>query len=360
MASRNGLLRRSCILSFLATGFLALLWMVARPASPAQAASPQAESAKLAWIQFQDGFEKAFTVEVPQGWKAKGGLFRLGFSDERVMVDLVSPDGSINIRYGDVSVPSYAVPNQFHSEGQVYDLGAQAQMIAARYRTGPEFVVLYSEARFASLCRNPQSDPADAVFTVADFVPVDASATQSSSGQTAFRCDTSAGPRIAYAYAKTVLAGSVWQAPMLVSFIAPPGQVALVHGIIAHSAQSFHLNPQWIEYQKQMDAQGMQYQRARQQQRMVELQQQVRQFEAQMRAMQSQVSAFERRQNAQAAQVNEFDNALVGVTPTTDPLTGENRLVWSGPKQNYWANGLGQVVNSTNMPAAGWHQLQSK
>ena len=33
--------------------------------------------------------------------------------------------------------------------------------------------------------------------------------------------------------------------------------------------------------------------------------------------------------------------------------------VWTGPKSNYWVNGTGQVVNSTNAPAAGWRQLQT-
>lgn len=92
---------------------------------------------------------------------------------------------------------------------------------------------------------------------------------------------------------------------------------------------------------------------------MAELERQVQQFEATMRAMQDQVKAFETRQDAQARQVESFTNTLVGVTPTTDPLTGENRLVWTGPKDNYWVNGLGQVVNSTNAPGPGWRQLQT-
>src|SRR3974377_1340440 len=49
------------------------------------------------WTTFQDPFERAFTVEVPQGWAVRGGLFRLGITDERPMVDLTSPDGRINV-----------------------------------------------------------------------------------------------------------------------------------------------------------------------------------------------------------------------------------------------------------------------
>lgn len=342
-------------------GAAALLLSAACHAPSANSAPFPAAAPKIEWTQFQDPSEKAFTMDVPQGWTVKGGLFRMGYSDERVMVDATSADRSISIRFGDVSVPTYTSPSQYHPrEGEIYDLGAQAQMVVERYRTGPEFAVLYTESRFAKLCRNLRSDPQDAGFTVPDFVPMDAGISQSSGGQTAFHCDTDAGPRIAYAYSKTARSGDIWQAAVLVSYLAAPGQVAAAQEIIVHAAKSFHLNPEWVEYQKRMDAEGLQYQRARQQQRIMELQQQVQQFESKMRAMQDQVKAFERRQDAQAHQVESFTNTLVGLTPTTDPLTGENRLVWTGPKDNYWVNGAGQVVNSTNAPAAGWTQLLTK
>lgn len=314
-------------------------------------------ASKIAWVPFQDPFEHAFSAEVPQGWTVRGGLVRLGFSDERGMVDLRSPDGKIAVRIGDVSVPSYALPNAYHTrEGEVYDLGAQAQLIVARYRTGPEFAVLYSQARFHDLCRNPQPDATDAGFTVPDYVSQDG-AGESSAGQIAWRCEADDGPRVVFAYTRTVQANGIWQVPTIVSFMAPPEQSALARSIALHMVSSFHLSPEWIERQKQMDAEGMQYQRLRQQGRIQVIQQQVRQFEAQMHTMQDQVNAFERHQAAQADQVQGFTNAMIGVTPTTDPLTGEQRDVWTGTKSNYWANGLGQVLNSTDAPGAGWHQL---
>jgi hypothetical protein len=78
-----------------------------------------------------------------------------------------------------------------------------------------------------------------------------------------------------------------------------------------------------------------------------------------MRAMQDQVNSFEAHQAAQARQVEGFTDVLNGVTPTTNPLTGETRKVWTGTQDNYWVNGLGQVVNSHDAPAAGWTQLQT-
>jgi hypothetical protein len=261
------------------------------------------------------------------------------------------------IRLGDVAIPSYALPAGYHTrEGEIYDLGAQARLIVARYRTGPEFAVLYSQARFHGLCSDPQPDTGGAGFEIPDNLRQLAGT--GSAGQIAWRCSTPGGPRVAFAYTQTAQSNGIWRASMVLSFIAPAEKVDLARSILHRMAGSFQLAPAWIEHQKQMDTEGFEYQQMRQQGRMQAIQEQVRQFEAQMQTMQNQVNAFERHQVAQGDQVRDFTNALNGVTPTTDPLTGEQRDVWTGTKANYWVNGLGRVVNSTDAPAAGWRQLQ--
>jgi hypothetical protein len=318
-----------------------------------------AGAAVSSWIKFEDPYEHAFTVEVPQDWTVKGGIFRLGYSDTRPMLDMTSPDGKTQIRLGDVAIPSYAVPNQYHArEGEPYDLGAQAQMTVARYRSGQDFAPLYAIQRFVRLCQKLEPQGSDTTPPVRDYVPPGApSPSQSSGGQVTYRCEASQGARIAYAYAKTSLFGSLWQVTSLASFLAPPEGVVDARAILLHASQTFQLNPEWIERQKQMDAEGLQYQRARQQQRLYALGQQVQQFEQRMQAMQNQVNAFERRQNAQARQVESFGNLLTGIQPTTDPL-GNERDAWIGPHSNYWRNGTGTIVNSTDSPGAGWQQLK--
>src|SRR5580704_8341671 len=99
--------------------FLVVLFVVGWRESSTRA------SENVAWVKFTDPLEQAFTLEVPQGWTVKGGMFRLGYSDHREMVDMTSPDGKINIRIGDLSIPVYFLPNQSHREGEVYDMGAQ-------------------------------------------------------------------------------------------------------------------------------------------------------------------------------------------------------------------------------------------
>lgn len=327
-------------------------------ASAAESADGSAAPA-ISWTRFQDPYEHAFTLDVPQGWAVKGGLFRLGYSDVRPMIDITSPDGQTNIRMGDVAIPAYAVPNQYHpKEGEPYDLGAQAQMTVARYRSGEDFARLYALQRFPRLCQKLEPQPVDSNPPVRDYVPPGAPApSQSSAGQVSYRCESAQGTRVAYVYAKTSLFNALWQVTSLASFIAPAQELPEARDILLHLSQSFQPSGGWIELQKQMDAQGLQYQRARQQQRMNELGQQVQQFEERMHAMQNQVNDFERRQSAQAAQVQSFGNTLTGIQPTTDPL-GNERDVWIGPNSNYWTNSTGTVINSNLSPGAGWQQLK--
>jgi hypothetical protein len=356
MNSRKSLLFLACALS------LSLL-ACRQPASGlssgnGQAAKAHTSGARLAWTQFTDPFEQAFSLQVPQGWTVQGGLFRVGFSDQRTMVSIKSPDGQIEIRFGDISVPTYTPPNPYHvREGEPYDLGAQAQMVVEHYRSGPDYAVMYAHSRFATVCRNPQAPSTVVDFSFPDALEVKGD--RVSPGQIEYLCQTDAGPRVALVYAKTVMAGPIWQVPTLVSLLAPPDRLDYALSVTHQSAQTFRLSQQWMAYQQQMNAQGMEYQRWRQAQRRTQIGEQIKQFEGQMAAMQNQVNAFEHHQRMSIEQGDEFSNALNGLTPTTDPLTGENRTVWTGTQDHYWANGLGQVVNSHDSPSPAFHQLQT-
>jgi len=317
------------------------------------AATLSASDSALAWTKFQDPLEHAFTVDVPQGWTAKGGLFRLGYSDARPMLDLLSPDGRINIRLGDVAIPAYFVPNQYHREGENYDLGAQAQLTVAHYRSGQEYAAAYSQSRFQNVCGSLSAQPVNPNAPVRDYIPEDIAPQRSSAGQAAYSCGNA---RTAYVYAKTALYQGFWTVEGLVSFVAPSDQAALARSIVLRASQSFEITPEWKQYQKQLDQQALVYQRQRQQNRMRQLSEQVAQFESRMQSMQNQVNAFERGQARQANQVKSFGDTLTGITPTVDPY-GNVHNVWTGPKNGYWRNGQGQVVNSDVSPGAGWQPL---
>ena len=221
-----------------------------------------ATDASVQWVQFQDPFEHAFTVDVPKGWSARGGLFRLGYSDARPMIDLVSPDGRTNIRLGDVAIPAYFVPNQLHREGEVYDLGAQAQLTVARYRSGQEYAAAYAQSRFKSDLRESLSpQPIDSAPVVRDYVPDEITPQKSSQGQAAYQCGSGPDAESGYVYARTSLYQGFWTVPALGSIAAPAGQLPLARAILLRCSQSFRISPEWRQHQKQLDQEALAYQR---------------------------------------------------------------------------------------------------
>ncbi len=312
-----------------------------------------------AWVQLHDPSpEHGFVLDVPKGWTAKAGMFRLGYSDVRLMVDLKSPDGKVNVRLGEVSIPAYALPTPTHPrEGDFIDLGAQAQLTVAKYRTGQQYAEKYAQSRFRELCKSLTPDAHAPSISIPDNLPPDPAAKSSTTGEVTYRCDYGSGAMIAFVYAKTNLGEGLWTVRNLVSYLATPEQVSLATDVLQHCVRSFRLSPQWVERQKQMDAKALDYQRQRQAARVRQIQTQVAQFEQSMRAMQQQVASFERGQQRSAAQSEEWGNILTGITPTVDPL-GNRQDVWTGTKSRYFKNEQGTIVNSDVVPpGGGWTEV---
>src|SRR5580704_18841953 len=84
----------------------------------ASASPPEAKSSI-----FEDPVEHAFTINVPQGWTAKGGTFRIGYFDARPMVEMAGPANAVSIRIGDYGIPAYSIPDRAHpQEGVLVNL----------------------------------------------------------------------------------------------------------------------------------------------------------------------------------------------------------------------------------------------
>jgi len=362
-------MRRLTLISF---GFCGLLACNSTDRTSHAAPSPGPQSApagvagmtQVAYVRFEDPVEHAFAIEVPQGWNVKGGLYRLGYFDARIMAETTSPDGQTVIRVGDVGIPPYSLPDRSHpTEGVSVTLPAQAQITIAKYRTGPEFAVRYAQQRFHGECSRLELVGDVAAVPVKFNLPPQPGVTQETEGQAAFRCTSAGqGDKFAFVYAKTSLTEghgpAIWNVTGLLSILTPEDRAADARNIALHSAQSLQINPQWIAYQDQMNREGEAFAQALARRKMQALSAQVQQFRARMQAMSDQVAGFERHQAAQAQQVQGFTDALNGVTRTYDPLTGQNRTVWSGQSDTYWVNGLGQVISSNTAPP-GFHQLQT-
>lgn len=336
--------------------------------TPEKSSTTQANG-NIVWERYEDPLEQAFTIEVPKGWVVRGGMFRMGMSDHRPMLDITTQDAKINIRVGDVSVPPYSIPTPYHAEGQAVDLGAVGQPISENYRTAPEFAELYGRARFSRMCdsltRKQMSvpPPAKAKELFEQMLQTrrqqgggrDLEATD---GQATFDCQSVLGPRTAYAYAQTtMISPEMWTVPTIDSYIAPTDQLAAVRGILDHMEASVQFSSAWQQHQDDLDRQAMQYSVARQRGRIETMTREVQQAQAKMNGMRDWVANFERGQARERAQFQSFDDVINNVTPTLDPF-GNEHDVSTGPKYGYWYNpGTNHAVNANSAPGPGYQRL---
>src|ERR1700739_3622020 len=112
-----------------------------------QPAQPQAASlAPLAvrWVKFVDPVKHAFSIDVPASWRVAGGVKRMSTVDIRSGVEAVSPDSTIDLFYGDPTVPVYTVPSPMLAagglrQGMTYSPGYGNQFLIEPYLNGQAF-----------------------------------------------------------------------------------------------------------------------------------------------------------------------------------------------------------------------------
>jgi hypothetical protein len=302
----------------------------------------------VSWMTVRDPAEQAFSIDVPRGWKAQGGVLRKGPLDPRVQVDMTSPDGRIAMRVGDWAVPPFTVPGgQMErlgfTEGKVYAPGhPPTATIVARYRTGAEFAPVYARARFSKICQafEPKSIKAvDPVFSAAREGPMTTTA-----GEAIYRCVQDGHEKMAYVYAETALyqanGMANWRMGSLLSFLAPKEQADATYRLIFQSAASFTENPQWHLMQARITAENAAAALKIFHQTLQETQARYQQWSSMARQGQS------------------FSDVLNGHTLTVDPSTGQQREVWTGTGSTRWIDGLGNVMSSNLSPGTSFRALQ--
>ena len=159
-------------------------------------------------------------------------------------------------------------------------------------------------------------------------------------------------------YARTAIIGNdgLWLVDPVISIISTPDKLSEARAMTQRMIDSWQETPEWKTHQDALTREAL-----------GQMQRDFQTFMAQMQiyhqqrtaAMNQQVSQFESRQNAQAAQVSNWGNMLTGLTNISDPQTGAQFQVFSGPKANYYVNGQGQTVNSNLNPGGDFHQVQN-
>lgn len=339
---------------------LASLCLGSMTAIPAMSFAQQSSAArreKIQWVHYNDSAEGAFNMDVPLGWQIQGGMYRFGYFDVRWMMGARSLDGKVIILVNDVNVPPYALQGpRMPREGQPYSKPQQFQMVVAKFQEAQEYAEVYAKHRFGDICKSmvPGESKWKLTFPAAWGDPN----ARSSEGAVSYDCTSSDGPRVAMVVTQNTLfqgQGYAFWVATPVSILCAPDRCEQAVSTTQHMMDSWQKNDKWVQYQNQMTQAGLQQIRAAFGQFMQQMQQFHQQF---TQSMNQQVAGYYAHQDAQARQVSSWCDTINGVTNVTDPKTGNQFQVWTGPKSNYYINGLGVKVNSNISPGPDFHQLE--
>lgn len=339
--------------ALLFTSFPCACQRAARSSAKAQAAAP----AQIHWVNYNDSAEGAFNMDVPLGWQVKGGMYRFGYFDVRWMMGVRSLDGKVVIRINDIDVPPYALPGpNTPPEGQPLIKPQQYQMVVESFQQAQPYAGTYAKRTFSSLCKT-MTPSASAWSPTLPASWIDQQH-QSSNGAVAYNCTTTDGPRILNVYTfNTLLQGQgygFWIATPI-SILCAPDRCAQAQAMTQHMIDSWQKNPQWVQYQNQMTQLGLQQIREGFRQFMQQMQQIHERF---TQALNQQQASFYAHMHSEERQASSFDDVINNETNVTDPETGTQFKVFTGPHHNYYENGLGVKINSDLSPGPDFHQLQ--
>lgn len=318
-------------------------------AASAEPASSTAGSGGVQWVTMRDAREQAFSVEVPKGWKATGGMFRYHIAYTRLTVEMTSPDGKINIQMGDPTIPNYQTPanNPYIPQRLQRMQGGPPE---AAYASGEVFAGKYGLARFSSMCQFVElkgTQPRQPKFSQSAV----GGYTSSTAGEATFQCTRNGEQFAGYVYAETMLVKGAWGQPAnwyvtaLGSYLAPVDQAQAAGAMLAHSAGTIAMNPEWAQWQKYIVSVGTAINDGTA----------VKNWEANQQMMARQ----EQWKKMMAGEVDDFNDILNGTTFTIDPSTGQKYEVPTGPGGQKWMNDQLNVVSAAMQPGPSYRPLNT-
>ena len=216
----------------------------------------------LAWTSFTDPTEQAFTLEVPQGWQAKGGATRVAPLVPKGWVAVASPDGASMAFAGDPAIPLFLLPNpkMYLTEGKQNN-GHFGPTLVAAYQNAAQFSTDYAQKNLSGSCGGLQvigTRPRPDLVQISNQrfhemmgdqpVPPGQSF---DSAEVDFSCTISGQPYRAAVMATIMRldlpqgAGGNWSVGVLLGFRAPENRAAEAQQVAEHLFTSLQPNRQW-------------------------------------------------------------------------------------------------------------------
>lgn len=309
------------------------------------AAGGTAGDASLRYTRWTDPKEGAFSLELPTGWKASGGLARYAAVDTRVGVSIVSPDENVSLLIGDSSVGTFIVPSQMlelggFSEGSKYSPGYGVTMTVLRYLEGVDFASRYAttlaEAYACTgvkvLQARARPDTVVAMNQISKRFGALGISQQTDAGEVSFTCSIGKALISAYVFAGTQLtaspSGALWQVPYLYVATARPGFMAQAEAVLRHAVASYRLDADWAARQQGLTANVSKI------------------VTATSNAISDSISSSYWHKVAVDDELSrQRSNAILGLRDTVDPDTGRSFKVESGSSY-YWIDAQGRIAGT--------------
>eukprot|EP01037_Dinobryon_pediforme_P015156 gene15156-15299_t len=166
------------------------------------------------WAPYAEPTEHAFTVELPVGWPAQGGLKRLSSGEVRPWLRASAPDGSAEIFIGDPELPDFTPPtpglaSAGLTEGKTYMPGEGRALTLSPYHDGQTFSAEWGRGKIGAHCdqvmpAGGKSQPA-AAEALATALSGGTPQMSWTAGETRFNCGYRGRPATAWVFAATVL-----------------------------------------------------------------------------------------------------------------------------------------------------------
>jgi len=288
------------------------------------------------WTRFADPNEHAFTIDVPAGWQAHGGLVRRGPVDYSYFLRVLSPDQQVMLILGDPG-PAYFFAPWYG-----------APRTARAYVPGPAYARDYVEGSLQQDCTGlkfvsggERQDVANG--PLAQGTPY----AQHDAGDALYSCTHNGKPTQVYLIAGTFLYPQIhqWGLNLLAGCLAPADRMEAGKSIVLHMVESAKSDPQWVKMQQGfVDAATRNINAI---------------TAAQQQAFESNLASAKRTQAAMQQQYDAFDSILTGTGTMVDPA---GKVYYNVPNsQGYQWVRNGQTVQTTSSappPGGGWQPLK--
>jgi hypothetical protein len=300
-----------------------------------------APAAHNAWAQFADPNEHAFTMDVPQGWRVKGGLVRRSPVDVSLFLRAISPDGGTMLLLGDPG------PTVFHTPG--FDNGGRG----VAYRPALEYARDYVQRSVSSLCGDLAYQSGVERPDIANG-PLGKSAAwaRPDAGAVTYTCSHGGRPAQVYLLVATYLLPSmlraqstVWGVSLLAGCIAPPSGIEASKQMVRQMLASARFDPQWSQRQQMMIKSATNIVNAAD--------------AASQAAFDRSLAHAKAQQQAMAQEYNDFND----VQTQTGTFQGSSGALYrmDNSQSYHWERTGGQTAETsspTPPPGGGWQQMQ--